>query len=1007
MRKLLTFFLLSFAFGLQAQDYFPKDDGVHDVNNNYTAFTHATVYVSPNQILTDATLLIQKGKVVAAGTSVSIPANSVVIDLKGKFIYPSFIDLYTDFGIDKPKGQGGFGRSVQYDSKKDGYYWNEHIKPETEGYQSFKYDEKKAKELRESGIGTVLTHLQDGVARGTGALVTLNDADSNNTRILNAGAAQFFGFTRSAASQQSYPSSQMGMTSLIRQFTYDANWYQNSKHDKRDLSIEAYLKNKNLPQIFDAGDKLKVLNVAKLSKELGISYIVKSSGNEFERAAEIAKSGLTLIVPVNFPDAYDVSDPLMASNVSLEDLRFWNQAPSNLSVLNKNGVKFTLTTSDLKSTKNFLDNVRKAVEYGLDKTAALEALTTRPAAIIGKGNELGTLSQGALANFIVTSGDIFDGKTIIYDNWVQGHRNTINDLDFVDVRGEYDLTVDGTGYKLKITGEPLKPKAEVTQDSTKLATKLDYDNGWLNLLYNPDGLKETAYVRLYAKVSNADSFAGKGQLENGKEIVWSAKQTEPNKEKGKGDKKEKTPDVAAITFPNVPFGFAEKQKAQTVLFKNATVWTNESEGILKNTDVLVKDGKIAKVGVNLSDPAAKIVDATGKHLTSGIIDEHSHIGLTSVNEGGSNSSAEVQMEDVINSEDINLYRNLAGGVTISQLLHGSANPIGGRSAIIKLKWGEAPEDLVFKAAPKFIKFALGENVKQSNWGIANPTRFPQSRMGVEQVYVDYFTRAREYETKWKTYNKLSAKDKQRTPSPRYDMEMQTLVEILNGERFITCHSYVQSEINMMMKVADQFGFRVNTFTHILEGYKVADKMAVHGVGGSTFSDWWSYKYEVKDAIPYNGALMKQAGVVVAFNSDDAEMSRRLNQEAGKAVKYGDVSEEEAWKFVTLNPAKLMHIDNRVGSVKAGKDADLVLWTDNPLSVYAKVEKNMIDGTFYFELDKQDEILKNISAERNKLINLSIEAKNKGLKTQAPKKKEQELLHCDSLDYEFLTQTESK
>ncbi|MDP2061084.1 MAG: amidohydrolase family protein, partial [Flavobacteriaceae bacterium] len=351
----------------------------------------------------------------------------------------------------KPKAQSGFGRSVQYDSKKDGFYWNEHIKPETEGYQSFKYDDKKAKELREAGFGTVLTHLQDGVARGTGALVTLNDADNNNTRMLQADAAQFFGFSRSATSQQSYPSSQMGMTSLIRQFTYDANWYQNNKHDKKDLSIEAYLKNKNLPQIFDAGDKLKVLNVAKLSKELGISYVVKSNGNEFERIDEIVKSGLSLIVPVNFPEAYDVSDPLMASIVSLEDLRFWNQAPTNPAVLAKNGVKFTLTASDLKSTKNFLDNLRKAVEYGLDKTIALEALTTRPAAILGKSNELGTLKNGALANFIITSGDIFDDKTILYDNWVQGQRNTINDLNFIDIRGAYELTVDGTNYKLKIT----------------------------------------------------------------------------------------------------------------------------------------------------------------------------------------------------------------------------------------------------------------------------------------------------------------------------------------------------------------------------------------------------------------------------------------------------------------------------------------------------------------------------------------------------------------------------
>jgi imidazolonepropionase-like amidohydrolase len=312
-----------------------------------------------------------------------------------------------------------------------------------------------------------------------------------------------------------------------------------------------------------------------------------------------------------------------------------------------------------------------------------------------------------------------------------------------------------------------------------------------------------------------------------------------------------------------------------------------------------------------------------------------------VNEGGHNSSAEVNMQDVVNSEDINIYRELAGGVTTSQLLHGSANPIGGQSAIVKWKWGASPDEMLYKNQPKFIKFALGENVKQANWGINNPTRFPQTRMGVEQVFTDYFQRAKEYEAAWKAYNSNSKKDK--TKAPRVDLEMQTLVEILNNERFITCHSYVQSEILMLLAVADKMNFKVSTFTHILEGYKVADEMKAHGVGASTFSDWWAYKFEVNDAIPHNGAIMHNQGVVVAYNSDDAEMSRRLNQEAAKAVKYGAISEEEAWKFVTLNPAKLLHIDDKVGSIKVGKDADLVLWNDNPLSIYAKAEQTLIEG----------------------------------------------------------------
>lgn len=996
MKKLLLPSLLLFFIQLQAQIYFPDDYGVSDVNKNFTAITNATIYVTPSQVLEKATLLLQNGKVVQVGAQVNLPSNTVVIDAAGKTIYPSFVDLYSEFGVKKPQAQGGFGRSTQYDSGKDGYYWNEHIKPETHTIDHFEYDAKAAALLREAGFGAVLTHVQDGVARGTGVLVNLNDEDRNNIRVLQADAAQFFGFTRSRASRQSYPTSVMGMMALLRQLEHDSKWYQSNKPDVRDFSIEAYIKNKNLPQIFEANDKLADLRVASLSKEMGLNFIIKGGGNEFERIDALASTGAAFIIPVNYPEAYEVSNPAEADKVSLTDLRFWNQAPVNASILASKGLRFAFTADGLKTPKSFLSNVRKAVEYGLDKTKALEALTTQPANFIGRGNELGTLKSGAYANFIITSGDLFDDKTIIHENWVQGNRKVLNDLNFKDIRGEYNLNVAGQVYTLKITGDATKPKAEITQDSTKLATKIDYDGNWLNLLFNPTGLEETAYTRLYGKVQEVKSLSGKGTSYNGNSLTWLATQTEANKERDKRESNK--PEILPLTFPNVAFGFIEKPRQQTILFKNATVWTNEAQGILQNADVLVKNGKIAAVGQNLSDADAVVIDATGRHLTSGIIDEHSHIGLESVNEAGSNSSAEVRMTDVVDSEDVNLYRNLAGGVTVSQLLHGSANPIGGQSAIIKLKWGEDPKNLLLDPQPKYIKFALGENVKQSNWGGGNTTRYPQTRMGVEQVYDDYFTRAQEYEAKWKAYNNLNTRDKQQSVAPRFDEEMETLVEILNGERFITCHSYVQSEINMMMKVAEKFNFKVNTFTHILEGYKLADKMAKHGAGGSTFSDWWSYKYEVKDAIPYNGALMHQEGVVVAFNSDDAEMSRRLNQEAAKAVKYGGVSEEEAWKFVTLNPAKLLHIDNRVGSVKVGKDADLVLWSEHPMSVYAKVDKNMIEGVFYFERDKQEVVLQRLAEEKNKLINLSIEAKNKGLKTQQPKKKEKELLHCDSLDH---------
>jgi hypothetical protein len=363
----------------------------------------------------------------------------------------------------------------------------------------------------------------------------------------------------------------------------------------------------------------------------------------------------------------------------------------------------------------------------------------------------------------------------------------------------------------------------------------------------------------------------------------------------------------------------------------------------------------------------------------------------------------VEIGSAINSEDINIYRQLAGGVTTSQLLHGSANPIGGQSALIKLRWGEDADGLKFEDAPGFIKFALGENVKQSNWGDDYRSRFPQTRMGVEQVYYDLFIQAMEYKSRWQQYERersnlsLRARWRGDVPvAPRRDLEMETLVEILDGQRHITCHSYRQDEINMLMHVADSLGFKINTFTHILEGYKVADKLAAHGAGGSTFSDWWAYKYEVKDAIPYNGAVLHGQGVVTAINSDDDEMARRLNQEAAKAVKYGGVSEEEALKFVTLNPAKLLRIDDRVGSLEVGKDADLVVWDDHPLSMYAQVQQTFIDGCRYFDVAEDQAKRAWMKSERARLMEAMQSPDHASGEKRQPAERIRPDYHCDTL-----------
>jgi imidazolonepropionase-like amidohydrolase len=398
----------------------------------------------------------------------------------------------------------------------------------------------------------------------------------------------------------------------------------------------------------------------------------------------------------------------------------------------------------------------------------------------------------------------------------------------------------------------------------------------------------------------------------------------------------------------------------------------EKEGILKNTDVLLKGGKIAAIGQNLSDPNARIIDGTGKHLSPGIIDEHSHIAAASINEGAQSVTSEVRIGDNLNPEDINIYRQLSGGVTTSHILHGSANVIGGQTQLIKLRWGANDQELKFLNSDGFIKFALGENVKRTAATQGN-TRYPDTRMGVEQVLIDAFTRAKDYKKEWAEYN--AAKDKlvkekksaAGLAAPRRDLELDALAEILDNKRFITCHSYVQSEITGLIEVADKMGFKVNTFTHILEGYKVADKMLKHGANASTFSDWWAYKVEVEDAIPYNAAIMTKVGLNVAINSDDAEMARRLNQEAAKTMKYGGMTPEQALAMVTINPAKMLHVADRVGSLKIGKDADVVLWSDNPLSIYAKSLYTIVDGTVYFDRMHDQELEKAITEERTRLV----------------------------------------
>ncbi len=982
MRKICLAILLGcFQMTVFSQPTFPVN-GVADERDVTYAFTHANIVKDPQTTIANASMLVMNGKIIAIGTTVNIPADAIIVDCTGKTIYPSFIDLYADYGITsaQPAGfgmgrGGGFGAAQLTSNQKGAFGWNQAIKADVNASALFNTDEAKAKALRESGFGAVLVHQRDGIARGTGTFVSLASV-KENLAILKETASAHYSFSK-GTSTQSYPSSMMGMIALLRQTYLDAKWYKNNA-DKEgvNLTLGAWNRAQALPQIFEANDKWNVLRADRIGDEFGVQYIIKTNGNEYQRVQEIAGTKATLIVPVNYPAAMDVEDPNDARFVSLSDMKHWELAPTNTAALDKAGISFCLTTADLRMPNIFLANVRKAIENGLSESKALEALTITPAKTIGVSEMVGSLETGKVANFIITTGNVFNEKTSILENWVQGNKYSIHAEKWVDIAGSYTLNIQSEkGNKSMQLSVKSAAAASIIGTDT-IATKFSHDGKIVKISFSPDKRSRGGY-RL-SGLSNATGWNGYGEDAEGNKLTWTGTlqsvaaaievKADSTKRRGSGP-------LGKVTYPFTPFGWSDAPKQETVLFKNATVWTNEAEGKLENTDVLVKDGKIAQIGKGIPETGAVVIDATGKHLSPGIIDEHSHIAAASINEGGQSVTSEVRIADNLNPDDINIYRQLSGGVTSSHILHGSANTIGGQTQLIKLRWGASDDQLKFQGSDGFIKFALGENVKRASSSQGN-TRFPDTRMGVEQVLTDAFTRAKDYEkaiAAASTVTTTNAKGKKTTTvadpylTVRKDLELDALVEILNKKRFITCHSYVQSEINSAMKVGEKLGFRFNTFTHILEGYKVADKMKEHGANASTFSDWWNYKMEVLDAIPYNASIMTKVGLNVAINSDDAEMARRLNQEAAKSIKWGGLTEEESLKMVTLNPAKMLHVDNKVGSIKVGKDADLVLWSDSPVSIYAKSEKTMVDGIIYFDREKDAAMRKDQTRERNRLI----------------------------------------
>ncbi|MBI5266416.1 MAG: amidohydrolase family protein [candidate division Zixibacteria bacterium] len=971
-------------------------NGIRTKTPDLRAFTNATIVVSPNQTIQNATLIIKDGKVQNVGAGIAIPAGAAVIDAKGKTIYPGFVDPYTDYGLPvdpQPVGpRWGGDRGPQLEGKRIGCNaWNDAIHAERAWVSQFQPDQKIAETYLKQGITAVQSAKMDGIFRGR-SFVTLLGEGLPNDLVIKPYSLQFASFDK-GTSTQDYPSSLMGSIALVRQMFLDVDWYRKAmaaysadpsqKKPEFNTALDALAASGPQKVVFETDDELVLLRAARISKEFSIPFQLVGSGSEYRRLDEIKATGLPLIVPVRYPKAPEVKTIEDELDVDLATLRHWERARTNPAQLERNGITFAFTSRGLKDRGEYLKDVREAVSYGLSKRAALAALTTVPAQLCELSASVGSLEKGRFANFILCDGDIFDAKTNIFSVWVAGKAYEFKAPDQVDFRGEFAATLGDKALALSLKGDLYQPTGEFKAgDKRASLTGLQVSRDKIVFSSVMDSLGVAGTTRFSARLSDS-TLSGQCEFADGSRIDWTAARTAPfTATKDTTAKPEKAPDtvlVSKLTWPDVGFGYAVRPKQENVLVKHATIWTCDSAGVLADADMLVVDGKIARVGKNLTAPGGtRVIDATGKHLTPGIVDEHSHVAISrGVNEGTEAVSAEVRIGDVIDPDDVNIYRALAGGVTILHSLHGSANPIGGQCQALKLKWGSSSEEMKFAAAAPTIKFALGENVKQSNWGDRHVIRYPQTRMGVETIMKDAFQAAREYGADWDKYNALSAKDRARVIPPRRDIQDQALLEVLRSQRYVHCHSYVAPEILMLIRLADQYGFTIGTFTHILEGYKVADEMAAHGCAANSFADWWAYKFEVYDAIPQNPCLLHDRGVLTGINSDSPEMGRRLNQEAAKSVMYCGMSKEEALKMVTINPAIQLKVGNLTGSIKVGKQADFVIWDDDPLSVYAKPVETWIEGTPYFTLTTDSMVRADNEAERAKLIQKVISSGDRG------------------------------
>jgi imidazolonepropionase-like amidohydrolase len=947
-------------------------DGLRENLVRFHALTGARVVVAPGRTLDDATVVIRDGIVESVEAGAAPPAGARVWDLTGHTVYPGFIDAHADLGMDDPPDEGDIGPT----------HWNPQVRAYFSTASDLQDDADRRSALRSLGFGAALAVPRLGVFRGSAAVIDLSEGHVRQ-RILRPDVVQSVAFSRSGQLGGSYPNSPMGAIALIRQTLLDADWYGRAwaayenggrtflpPETSEALASLAAAARGDQPILFEATREEEFMRAQAIAREFPIRPWIRGSGEEYRILDVVRASGLPLVIPVAFPDAPDIEGPEDALDESLADLRHWYRAPENPGRLADAGVEFAITADGLASEGDFLPNLRAAVARGLAPDRALAALTTVPARLLGIDGTHGTIERGKVANLVVVGGGgLFDHGATVRDVWVAGDRYGVDIPPRVDPRGTWVIaTTEGPGLeaRLTLTGTLGRLGGTIQIGGSRIdleSARARTEAGRLHVTFPADALDMEGSVQISASLDD-ETFHGWGMFPDGTATSWRGERVEAFAGGGGAGPARSVPDLGLADLrPAMAFGRASMpEQPEWVLVRNATVWTQGPQGRIEGADLLVRQGEVMDVGVGLEAPAgAVVVDATGKHVTPGLIDPHIHSGTHGTNESGFAIVPEVRMGDVVTHNNIWMYRQLAGGLTLAHVKHGSANPIGGQNVFVKMRWGGLPDELLLEDPPRTVKFALGENPKRRS------ERYPDTRMGTYQIIKDHFQAARDYQARWQEWERTG----EGLP-PRRDLRMEAIVDILEQELLISSHGYRQDEFLALIRLAEEFGFRVQTLQHGVEAYKIAPELAASGVGAVVWSDWSSFKVEAYDATTYNARILLEAGVVTALHSDNSQIASRMNWEAGKLLRTG-VGEEDALATVTINAARVMAIDDRVGSLEAGKDADFVIWSGHPLSQFTRAEQTWVDGRRYFSLDEDQVLRQQVESERARLIQLVLES----------------------------------